>query len=83
MFQPNFAFGYVGHIPETFWLRETNPGNAHSLKYLPCTGSRSEAGRPGGDKFAARMETVMSDYLAMFLALLVYGSLFYFIWSMQ
>ena len=25
----------------------------------------------------------MSDYLAMFLALLVYGSLFYFIWSMQ
>jgi len=32
---------------------------------------------------AARMETVMSDYLAVFLALLVYGSLFYFIWSMQ
>jgi len=29
------------------------------------------------------METVMSDYLAMFLALLVYASLFYFIWSMQ
>ena len=29
------------------------------------------------------METVMSDYLAMFLALLVYGSLFYFIWWMQ
>jgi len=29
------------------------------------------------------METVMSDYLAMLLALLVYGSLFYFIWSMQ
>jgi hypothetical protein len=29
------------------------------------------------------METVMGDYLAMFLALLVYGSLFYFIWSMQ
>jgi len=29
------------------------------------------------------MEMVMSDYLAMLLALLVYGSLFYFIWSMQ
>jgi hypothetical protein len=29
------------------------------------------------------MEAVMSDYLAMFLALFVYASLFYFIWSMQ
>jgi hypothetical protein len=29
------------------------------------------------------MEAVMSDYLAMFFALLVYGSLFYFMWSMQ
>jgi len=34
-------------------------------------------------RVAEGMETVMSDYLAVFLALLVYGSLFYFIWSMQ
>ncbi len=27
--------------------------------------------------------TIMSDYLAMLLAVLVYGSLFYFVWTMQ
>jgi hypothetical protein len=48
-------------------------------------GSRPEAAGQAicRDEFAARMETVMSDYLTVLLALLVYGSLFYFIWSMQ
>jgi hypothetical protein len=44
---------------------------------------RLHAAQPRQKARVAKRETVMSDYLAMFSAVAVYGAFFYFIWAIQ
>jgi hypothetical protein len=43
----------------------------------------SREGLPNQITIRSRQETEMSDYLAVLVALFIYGSFFYFIWTMQ